>query len=181
MQFSGTILILEDDPHSREHLETIFSFLGLTCQVGEVSDCLSYLDSSPQLDICLVGALGSSAEIAVTDLMAKYPACAFITTAAVKLNGKLPSNCIGTLPPNLNYDDIITLLHYCQSFKSMQKFTRRANDKSTQLLKLLVGKGEAITQVRRLIEQVAGTDANVLILGESGTGKEVVARAIHEL
>ena len=34
-------------------------------------------------------------------------------------------------------------------------------------------------QVRFLIEQVAGTAANVLILGESGTGKEVVARNIH--
>jgi sigma-54 specific flagellar transcriptional regulator A len=49
------------------------------------------------------------------------------------------------------------------------------------LLKLLVGKGKAIQNVRKLIEQVASKDANVLILGESGTGKEVVARAIHEL
>lgn len=33
--------------------------------------------------------------------------------------------------------------------------------------------------MRHLIEQVSGTEANVLILGESGTGKEVVARNIH--
>lgn len=36
-------------------------------------------------------------------------------------------------------------------------------------------------QVRFLIEQVASTVANVLILGESGTGKEVIARNIHNL
>ncbi|MBQ0720123.1 MAG: sigma-54-dependent Fis family transcriptional regulator [Gammaproteobacteria bacterium] len=33
--------------------------------------------------------------------------------------------------------------------------------------------------VRRLIEQVAHSDATVLILGESGTGKEVVAQTLH--
>lgn len=48
-------------------------------------------------------------------------------------------------------------------------------------MRLLVGKGRGIQEVRRLIGQVAQTDANVLILGESGAGKEVVARAIHEL
>jgi DNA-binding NtrC family response regulator len=44
----------------------------------------------------------------------------------------------------------------------------------------LLGKSDAIRQVRSLIEQVAPTDISVLILGESGTGKEVVARHLHE-
>ena len=45
----------------------------------------------------------------------------------------------------------------------------------------LVGETQAVKEVRFLIEQVAKTDANVLILGESGTGKEVVARNVHLL
>jgi sigma-54 specific flagellar transcriptional regulator A len=47
------------------------------------------------------------------------------------------------------------------------------------LFRSLVGNSPGIVAVRRLIEQVAPTDATVLILGESGTGKEVVARNLH--
>jgi len=45
----------------------------------------------------------------------------------------------------------------------------------------LGGSSAAIKYVRTMIEQVAKTDASVLILGESGTGKEVVARNVHAL
>ena len=41
------------------------------------------------------------------------------------------------------------------------------------------GISPAVSELRRLIEQVAGFDTTVLVLGESGTGKEVVSRAIH--
>ena len=43
----------------------------------------------------------------------------------------------------------------------------------------LVGDNRGMQLVRRLIEQVAHSDASVLILGESGTGKEVVAQTLH--
>ena len=43
----------------------------------------------------------------------------------------------------------------------------------------LVAESRAMQPVRRLMERVAPSDANVLITGEHGTGKEVVARWIH--
>ena len=45
----------------------------------------------------------------------------------------------------------------------------------------MVGKSDALNYVFYKIEQIAGTDTNVLILGETGTGKELAARAIHGL
>jgi len=43
----------------------------------------------------------------------------------------------------------------------------------------LVSKSRRMQEIYGLIEDVADTDANVLIFGESGTGKELVAGAIH--
>ncbi len=40
-------------------------------------------------------------------------------------------------------------------------------------------KSPAMAQIDHIIERVAPTDANVLILGENGTGKEVLARELH--
>ncbi|AET66323.1 response regulator with CheY-like receiver, AAA-type ATPase, and DNA-binding domains [Desulfosporosinus orientis DSM 765] len=44
----------------------------------------------------------------------------------------------------------------------------------------MVGQSEAIKEVSHLIQQVAKTNATVLITGESGTGKEVAAVEIHK-
>lgn len=43
----------------------------------------------------------------------------------------------------------------------------------------ILGESESMKQVFTIINKVAQTDANVLILGENGTGKELVAKALH--
>ena len=45
----------------------------------------------------------------------------------------------------------------------------------------IIGHSPALKTALRKVEQVALTDATVLIQGETGTGKELVARAIHNL
>ncbi|HEY7547276.1 MAG TPA: sigma-54 dependent transcriptional regulator [Blastocatellia bacterium] len=44
----------------------------------------------------------------------------------------------------------------------------------------LITKSPAMQRVADLIERVAPSDANVLVLGESGTGKDAIARIIHD-
>ena len=55
----------------------------------------------------------------------------------------------------------------------------RAEIASTGATAEVIGKSAALKRVLQEVEQVAGTNAPVLITGETGTGKELVARAIH--
>jgi two-component system response regulator PilR (NtrC family) len=43
----------------------------------------------------------------------------------------------------------------------------------------IIGRSEAMLRVYELVERVAPTNANVMIVGESGTGKELIASALH--
>jgi len=45
----------------------------------------------------------------------------------------------------------------------------------------LVGASDPMQKVYNLVEQVASTDATVLLMGETGTGKDVVAQTLHAL
>ena len=50
---------------------------------------------------------------------------------------------------------------------------------ATQQYEELAGSSSAMQRVYRLLDDLADSDASVLISGESGTGKELVARALH--
>jgi DNA-binding NtrC family response regulator len=66
-----------------------------------------------------------------------------------------------------------TKLHEAQSVGKLMSETL------DQPFSEIVGTSKAMQHVMRMVDKVALTDANVLILGENGTGKEVIARAIH--
>ncbi|HEY5508284.1 MAG TPA: sigma-54 dependent transcriptional regulator, partial [Paludibacter sp.] len=72
----------------------------------------------------------------------------------------------------------------CQSHKNVnQSFDKLSvlSDEQDHIESICWGQSVAMCQLRKLMEKVATTDANILITGENGTGKEVIAREIHRL
>jgi transcriptional regulator with GAF, ATPase, and Fis domain len=44
----------------------------------------------------------------------------------------------------------------------------------------LIGISQNITQIKKLINQVADTDLNIVVCGETGVGKEIVVRSLYQ-
>ena len=62
----------------------------------------------------------------------------------------------------------------------LRKAKQMLEEQISQPFRDIIGQSSAIKDVFALIDKVAKTDANILILGENGTGKELIARAIHQ-
>jgi two-component system response regulator HydG len=62
----------------------------------------------------------------------------------------------------------------------LRKAKQMLEEQISQPFRDIIGQSAAIHDVFALIDKVAKTDANILILGENGTGKELIARAIHQ-
>jgi len=85
----------------------------------------------------------------------------------------------GCLKSDIRYGELSDVLHKAEVRGTAATQPGRESSQNPELFRSLVGNSRAIIKVRKLVDQVAPTEATVLILGESGTGKEVVARNIH--
>jgi Nif-specific regulatory protein len=115
---------------------------------------------------------------------------------------KLEGRTVGTLSVDRqagrtdDFDASLRLLHIISTMvaqaiklnKMVESESARLRDENVRLRRELktrfdvhnmVGTSNAMQEVYRLVEQVAESNATVLVRGESGTGKDLVAHAIH--
>lgn len=123
------------------------------------------LDKDPQAVVILITAFGD-VEMAVKAL--KAGATDFVLKPWQ--NEKLIATLNSAAKLKESYKEVTQLK---QTSKQLQ-------EDSNSAFKDIIGDSDEIKEVFKIIDKVAGTDANVLILGENGTGKELIARAIHQ-
>lgn len=63
--------------------------------------------------------------------------------------------------------------------KNLENKQKHLSDKIDSKFNNIIGESATMKSIFKIIDKVATTDANILILGENGTGKEVIAREIH--
>jgi sigma-54 specific flagellar transcriptional regulator A len=171
------ILLVSDNQELIQNLETIVTFMGESCQSRSFDEGQRYLQDSGA-DAVLIEHTSSQV---VKGFVEKFPHIPFVALVENNSQASAHRNLVSVIATPLTYPVLTQAIHRCQEYTRRKPGLSRAAGTKTRLFRSLVGKSEQIQIVRRLVEQVAPTDATVLILGESGTGKEVVARNVHFL
>ncbi|MGL5249481.1 MAG: sigma-54 dependent transcriptional regulator [Enterovibrio sp.] len=174
------ILVIENDNMFRHDLGVILNFIAEPCELMPFNG-LNASIWQQSLKVCFVGNIDPEIELFnLISQLKKHPDLPVIALEKHKKALANLSNFVAPISLPLNYAQFADALRHCQEFRGQPTVKNLKVTTKLSLQQNIVGQSVAIDEVRHLIQQVATTDANVLILGESGTGKEVVARSIHE-
>ncbi|MDX1723039.1 MAG: sigma-54 dependent transcriptional regulator [Pseudomonas sp.] len=182
------ILLIDDNSERRGDLTVILNFLGedhLACGSHDWQDAVAQLASSREVLSVLLGdvqakggSLGMLKQLQAWDEF--LPILLIAEQVLPEWPEELRRRVLATLEMPPSYNKLLDSLHRAQVYREMYDQAReRGRQREPNLFRSLVGTSRAIQQVRQMMQQVADTEASVLILGESGTGKEVVARNLH--
>lgn len=81
----------------------------------------------------------------------------------------------------INYDKLLLMVQQAIERRDQLLELKRLRERiQLESFGKIIGSSRAMQNIYAIIESVAESDANVLIIGESGTGKELVANAVHE-
>ncbi len=185
---TGHILVVDDEPSMRTTLSILLKREGYqVSQAGDGTEALKMLERG-QYDMVLtdlkmegVDGMELLRQVKAADPQTEiliFTAYGTVTSAveAMKLGAY---DYIGK---PFDEEELLLKVSRALERKSLVKEVKdlRAELKGQRWMGEIIGTSKEMKEVLTKVNQVAPTEATVLIEGESGTGKELIARAIHQ-
>ncbi len=183
MRATTTVLLIEQDARRQKDLTTILTFMDwkpVLISPENRDQALPAVDNQPSF-IMVGQSSPDDARSIMDEVRARFPEIPVLlleqpgNPSSLELTNDERHNSSLRYP--FRQTELTEALYRAKS--SGNRSFRESSDSTLELFRSLVGNSVGVRKVRQLIQQVADSTANVLILGESGTGKEVVARNLH--
>ena len=195
MALLSPILLIDDNQTRIQEVEIIFRFMGYEVKTIGSDNYADYLQEINRVCGIFIGEGIRKQFMVVNEIveMAHIPVIFIANNSEEVTVEQVHEKLFFVLSSPLQHTQLNSLLaklpvNRTALFQSAttsetQKLVLNSNE-NTDVLSLIAtrlkGNSAAMIQIRKMIAQVAESDATVLILGESGTGKEVVANALHD-
>jgi len=182
------VMVVEDDDSTRENLCTALADVeGIeTLGAANAEEAMSRLDLAP-VDVVVSDVnLGRMSGVDLLSHIAeKHPdTAAILVTAFGTIEQAVEAMRLGavdyiTKPINLDQLELLVLRAHRRQTLERENRDLRQELRAKFSLNGIIGQSSQMQELLRKAEQIAPTNATVLITGESGTGKELLAGAIH--
>ena len=188
MSLQPTILIVDDEKHTRDGLRRLLEDEYDTYVAEDIRGAMDVLEREP-IDVMLTDLrLGGDDGMQLIERALKlpHPPICIMMTAYGSVDTAVEAMKRGAydfVTKPLNLDKVEILIARALASRRMEQENRTLRQQVDERygLENIIGESPALHEVLDTIRQVAPSSANVLIEGESGTGKELAAHAIHNL
>jgi len=187
MEHAARILLVDDEPGSRESLSLLLGHEGYLVDNASDGEKAIRLFSKNKYDVIITDLfLPGASGIDILKHVKEHP----LPCSVILITGNATAETAVEAMKEGAFDYIIKPVN----FEKLKVLVEKAVEKTRLVAENIylrqqlrgkykfdniIGNSPAIQPVFSRMEKILHTDSTVLILGESGTGKELVARAIH--
>jgi len=183
-----TLLIVDDEKHTREGLRAAFEDHYEVSVAADAAGALALFEADPADVVITDLKLGTDDGMELMDRLLKRPeppVCIMMTAygsvdTAVEAMRRGAYDFV-TKPVNIDRLEMLVRRSLRERALSRENVELKREVVKSRAPDRMTGRSPAMERVFETIRQVAPSKATVLITGESGTGKEVAAKAIHAL
>lgn len=181
---SGKVVIIDTSSKVRSHVSAVMEFMGYeSILISDPENWQTRFEKTDGIIMLVLGDCGTNKELlavfrGIKAIDAYLPIILLNNPESkTRFSQEMDIGSIASIDLPLRYQKLESVLQQIKLYRQTRH--EDGSPRSMELFRSLGGTSKTIKRVRRMVEKVADTEANVLIMGDSGSGKEVVARNIH--